>query len=164
MPSHSTRWHFHLREQIGKQSCFSITEWDAVVAGNGILSLLIYVDAPRASSAIEYQSRNRFWDGIGRGPCGGYVCPSTTLRNVARSGKECFIAAQRLFLSSTLPFPRQECRMGASRWRRCLLLQRIFGGLASNPFWTASGSISCCIGLSPRVWFRKDCTGVVFKC
>lgn len=23
------------------------------------------------------------------------MCPSTTLRNVARSGKECFIAAQR---------------------------------------------------------------------
>lgn len=29
------------------------------------------------------------------------MCPSDTLRNVARSGKECFIAAQRLFLFNT---------------------------------------------------------------
>lgn len=41
LPSRRADWKTELR--------FSITEWDAVVAGNGILSLLIYVDAPRAS-------------------------------------------------------------------------------------------------------------------
>lgn len=150
LPSQRADWKTELR--------FSITEWDAVVAGNGILSLLIYVDAPRASERHRISKQKQVLRWYRAGPV-WRLCVSKYYLEKCREkwGRNVLLTLRGRLCLSHCHFLARSVALGlkGEGAGAVCYCREFFGGLLLIPFGPPMGISLAALGCLPGFGFGR---------